>query len=153
MRRTKLVVGRIGLVGGLVTLVTIASALASSNTIIRSVNTTKYGRILEGPAGYTLYVFCVGTSTHCTGAKSSMRPPLIARGRAVPAAHSNINVRKLSTRRLPNGQHQVTYYGQPLYLYRGDRKPGQRNGEQMGNSRGTWFVIDTSGRPKQNGGY
>jgi predicted lipoprotein with Yx(FWY)xxD motif len=64
-----------------------------------------------------------------------------------------VNGRRLGTRRLSNGQHQVTYYGQPLYLYRGDRRPGQTNGEQRTTSRGAWFVIATNGRAVANGGY
>jgi predicted lipoprotein with Yx(FWY)xxD motif len=140
-------------VGSLVALTAIPAALAASNVVIRSANNNKFGRILEGPARYTLYVFCGGTSTHCAGAKSSSFPPLIARGRVVPASGARLTRKKLSTRRLPNGQHQVTYYGQPLYLYKGDKRPGKTNGEEKRNSKGSWFVLSTSGRPLANGGY
>ena len=130
-----------------------SSALAASTTIIRSTSDASYGRILEGPARYTLYVFCAGTSTHCAGARSSSFPPLIAHGRVVAATHSGLRAGKLGTRRLRNGQHQVTYYGQPLYLYKGDRRPGQTKGEQKSTSRGAWFVISTGGRALAGGYY
>ena len=144
---------RIALIGCLVALAAVPAALAAGNFVVRSSNNAHLGRILEGPARYTLYVFCGGVSTHCAGAKSSSFPPLIARGRVVPASGSGINGKKLSTRRLPNGQHQVTYYGQPLYLYKGDKAPGKTNGEQRSNSKGSWFVIGTTGRALSNGGY
>lgn len=144
---------RLGLVGSAVALTAGTAALAASRTVIRSTNNPSYGRILEGPARYTLYVFCVGTNTHCAGAKSSSWPPLVAHGRVVPASGSHIKAGKLGTRRLSSGKRQVTYYGQPLYLYKGDRRPGKTNGEEKGNSRGSWFVISTAGRPVASGGY
>jgi predicted lipoprotein with Yx(FWY)xxD motif len=144
-----------GAAAALVTALAIGTAVAASATTIRSANNPNYaGRILEGPARYTLYVFCTGANgDHCTGTASRLFTALIARGRVVAAAHSNIKASKLRTRRLRNGQHQVTYYGQPLYLYRGDRKPGQTRGEEKGNSKGSWFVISTSGRALARGVY
>ena len=144
---------RAGLVACAVVLTAIPAALAAGSTVVRSTNNAKFGRILEGPARYTLYVFCAGTSTRCAGARSSSFRPLIARGRVVPASGSHIKARKLGTRRLSDGKHQVTYYGQPLYLYKGDKRPGRTNGEERGNSRGSWFVISTTGRALANGGY
>jgi predicted lipoprotein with Yx(FWY)xxD motif len=145
---------RIGLVGCVVALTAIPAALAASNFIMRSANNRKFGRILTGPARYTLYVFCSGTeTTHCTGGKSSSFPALIAHGRVVAASGSHIKSSKLGTRRLSNGQHQVTYYGQPLYLYKGDKRTGKTNGEEKATSQGSWFVISVSGRPLANGGY
>jgi predicted lipoprotein with Yx(FWY)xxD motif len=147
--------GRAVLVGAATCLLAgaVSSAAARSSTVIRSANTTKYGHILEGPARYTLYVFCAGTSTRCTGTASSSFRPLIAHGKVVPAARSGVHARRLGTRRLRNGQRQVTYYGQPLYLYGGDRRPGQTRGEQKSTSRGAWFVISTGGRAVANGYY
>jgi predicted lipoprotein with Yx(FWY)xxD motif len=129
------------------------TALASGHTVIRSKQTSRLGRILEGPSRFSLYVFCVGTSTRCAGAHFKSFRPLLAHGSPVPAAHSGVKAGKLATRKLSGGRRQVTYYGQPLYLYAGDRKPGQTKGEQRGNGRGSWFVIDTSGRATARGTY
>jgi predicted lipoprotein with Yx(FWY)xxD motif len=137
-----------------VALTAIPAALAATGgTVVRSTNNAKFGRILDGPARYTLYVFCAGTSTRCAGARSSSFRPLLARMRVVPAPGSHIRASKLGTRRLRDGKHQVTYYGQPLYLYKGDKRPGKTSGEEKGNSRGSWFVISTTGRALANGGY
>ena len=152
--RWRRVVGLV-VVACLAALSVVTAALASSNMVIRSTkNRTLGATILEGPARYTLYVFCVGAQqSRCTGGRSSSYPPLIARGRPVPAAGSGIKARKLGTRKLAGGKRQVTYYGQPLYLFKGDRKPRQTRGEQRSNSKGVWLVVSTGGRPIIKRGY
>jgi predicted lipoprotein with Yx(FWY)xxD motif len=136
-----------------VALVGAGAAMAGSTTTIRSANNANYGRILEGPAGYTLYVFLQGTSSRGTSHNSPSWPPLIASGRVAAASGSHVNSQKLGTRKLSNGKHQVTYYGQPLYLYKGDSKPGQTKGEDKFSGQGAWFVVSTGGRPVQPPGY
>ena len=133
-----------------VALAAIGTALAATTTTtVRSYNSPRYGHVLVGPARYTLYVWCAGTGTVCTSThKASNWPPLTAGGRVVAAAGSGIKSSKLGTRKLSNGQHQVTYYSQPLYLYKGDHKPCQFNGEGVSSANGTYFVILTSGRPQ-----
>lgn len=131
----------------------VGAAVASGTTTMRSTNNPTLGRILEGPARYTLYVFVQGTSTRGSSHSSSKFPPIIASGRVVAASGSKINSSKLGTKRLSNGKHQVTYYGQPLYLFKGDTKPGTTNGENKFSGRGAYFVIGTSGRPINPPGY
>lgn len=130
------------------------AAFAATTTTIRTTNNPNLGRILVGPAGYTLYVWCVGTSdTNCPGTSSSSWPAMVASGRVVAASGSQLNSSKLSTRTLSNGKHQVTYYGHPLYLYKGDTKPGQTNGEGKYSGKGAWFAISKYGRGVPSGGY
>jgi predicted lipoprotein with Yx(FWY)xxD motif len=136
-----------------VALIGAGAAVAGSTTTIRSANNPNLGRILEGPAKYTLYVFCAGTSTRCAGHSSKNFTAMIATGRLVAASGSKVNAKKLSTRKLSNGKHQVMYYGQPLYLYKGDRKPGWTKGENKYEGNGAWFVISTSGRAVPPPGY
>jgi predicted lipoprotein with Yx(FWY)xxD motif len=127
----------------------IATAVAATTTTVRTTNSPRYGRILADSSGHTLYYWCGGTSTRCTSSHSaSSWPGLIAEGRLVAAARSGVNARKLGTRRLSNGKQQVTYYGEPLYLYSGDRKPCQANGEGRISGNGSFFVVMTSGRPE-----
>jgi predicted lipoprotein with Yx(FWY)xxD motif len=145
----------VGVLSCLAALSAISAALASGNMVIRSTNNRNLGAtILEGPARYTLYVFCVGTQqSRCSGGSSSSFSPLIARGRLVAAAHSGVRARKLGTRKISGGRRQVTYYGQPLYLFKGDRKPRQTHGEERSNSKGVWLVVSTGGRPTPRSGY
>jgi predicted lipoprotein with Yx(FWY)xxD motif len=70
----------------------------------------------------------------------------------VAASGSQIKSSKLGTRSL-NGKKQVTYYGQPLYLYKGDTRPGTTKGEQRYQGSGAWFVISVDGRAIPKPGY
>jgi predicted lipoprotein with Yx(FWY)xxD motif len=148
-RRPARLTGRVARTPALIVaiaLVGVGAALAATTTTIRTANNPHLGRILEGPARYTLYVFCPGVNTtHCPGHGSSTWPPLIAHGRVVAASGSQLKSSKLSTRKLANGQHQVTYYGNPLYLYKGDRKPGQTKGEGKLQANGAWFAVNKYG--------
>ncbi len=122
---------------------------ATTTTTVTSNNSPRYGRILANSNGHTLYYWCGGTSTRCTATHSASNwSPLIARGRLVVAAHSGVNAHKLASRRLKSGQQQVTYYGQPVYLYKSDRKPCAVNGEDRVSGNGSFFVITTTGRPE-----
>jgi hypothetical protein len=40
-----------------------------------------------------------------------------------------------------DGAKQLTYNGQPLYRYAGDKSPGQTNGDGIG---GVWFVASVT---------
>lgn len=124
-----------------------AAALASSETLIRSARSATLGPILEGPSRHTLYVFVRGTSSTGSAHKSPYWPPLIASGRVVAARGSHVRRSRLSTDRLSDGERQVTYYGQPLYLSKRDHKPGQTRGERRRQGDGAWFVVSVSGRP------
>ncbi len=128
----------------------IATAVAATTTTtVGSNNSPRYGRILASSNGHTLYYWCAGTSSRCTSSYSAPSwPPLVAQGRLLAAAHSGVNSHQLASRRLKNGVQQVTYYGQPVYLYRGDRKPCAVNGEDRVSGNGSFFVIMTSGRPE-----
>ena len=136
----------VAVAGGL----TIATAVAATTTTtVRSNNSPRYGRILASSNGHTLYYWCGGTSSRCVSSHSARSwPPLLAQGRLVAAAGSDVNGHKLGSRALKNGRHQVTYYGQPVYLYTGDRKPCAVNGEDRVSGNGSFFVITTSGRPE-----
>jgi predicted lipoprotein with Yx(FWY)xxD motif len=51
------------------------------------------------------------------------------------------------------GERVVTYYGDPLYRFRGDRKPGQTRGEGKADGNGGWYLISKIGQPVSPGGY
>jgi predicted lipoprotein with Yx(FWY)xxD motif len=129
-------------------LLTIGTALATTTTTVRSTNSPRYGTMVVNASKHTLYVWCYGTQSTCPRThRATNWPPLLAIGRVVTTRHSGINPRKLGTRRLRNGKKQVTYYGQPLYTYKGDRKRCQANGEDKTSGSGTFTVLDTNGRP------
>jgi predicted lipoprotein with Yx(FWY)xxD motif len=118
-------------------------------TVVRSrVNSHVLARIVVDSSGYTLYAWLYGRGccTHSYPNFPNFRR-LIARGQVIAAPGSKINDHKLGTRKLSNGRRQVTYYGQPLYLYDGDHEPGQANAEEKQQDNGIWQVVDVRGQP------
>jgi len=58
-----------------------------------------------------------------------------------------------------DGKPQITYNGHPLYLFKGDRQPGDTNGEGLTAFGGGWFALTPAGTrvagqaPSSGGGY
>lgn len=119
------------------------------STVIRTSNNRSLGWIVVAPTRQTLYVFCSGASSWCKGDPPSGRfRPLIARGGVAAARGSQIRSSKLGTKKLSTGERQVTYYGQPLFRDKDDRKPGQTRGEAKTQGSGIWFAIGPDGQPR-----
>ena len=117
-----------------------ASASPSSvMTAALKTETTRAGRVLASSRGLTLYYYSEdkrgsGTSV-CTGGCATAWPPLAAPVKA-PAGVRLPGALGMITR--PGGVKQVTINGFPVYLYAGDKTPGQ----DMGNGvEGSWHVI------------
>ena len=51
----------------------------------------------------------------------------------------------ISTSTRSDGPRQVTYNGHPLYLFKGDSKPGDTNGEGLNAFGGSWFALSSAG--------
>jgi predicted lipoprotein with Yx(FWY)xxD motif len=102
--------------------------------------TGELGRYLVGPDGRTLYVFLADTtpgSSACLDDCADVWPPLLSeQGGAVVAGPGVDGV--FGTIERPDGALQVTYDGQPLYFYVGDRGPGETTGHGVGD---IWFVA------------
>jgi hypothetical protein len=45
-----------------------------------------------------------------------------------------------------DGRRQVTYAGQPLYAFVGDKTVGQTSGEGLTNFGAEWYAVAASGR-------
>jgi predicted lipoprotein with Yx(FWY)xxD motif len=133
-----------------------ATASASPSSVMTAAlktETTPVGTILASSHGLTLYYYSAdkrgsGTSA-CTGGCATAWPPLAAPVKA-PAGIRLPGPLGMITR--PGGVRQVTINGFPIYLYAGDKAPGQ----YMGNGvQGSWHVIKihattaaTTGRAK-----
>ncbi|MFJ4923682.1 hypothetical protein [Streptomyces sp. NPDC088725] len=104
------------------------------------------GKILLDPKGRTLYVFDKDKTSKstCDGGCATAWPPLVFTGK--PKAGSGVKSSLLSTTTRSDGSKQVTYHGHPLYLYQGDQKPGDLNGQGLNQFGAKWYVIDTSGK-------
>jgi hypothetical protein len=63
----------------------------------------------------------------------------------------------VGTARRSDGKPQVTYGGHPLYLFTGDKQPGDANGQGVSAFGAAWFALSTkgsqvSGTASQSGG-
>jgi|1186.fasta_scaffold501000_2 predicted lipoprotein with Yx(FWY)xxD motif len=101
------------------------------------------GTVLVEEDGITVYLFTndTGSTSTCTGSCAATWPPLITAGQ--PTAGKGADDGKLGTTTSDGGE-QVTYDGHPLYLYSGDKRTGQANGQGIG---GVWFAVTADGNP------
>ncbi len=112
-----------------------------------------YGWIVVGPSHHALYMFCIERPLHCPDGHDPNYAPLLAEGPVLagPAATRSgagkplqIAADQLGTIRLDDGERQVTYFGNRLYVNRNDHRPGNVdiNGEHyVKQERGFWTLI------------
>ena len=108
-----------------------------------------YGTVLATGDGRTLYLLTADTPTVSictTPVCSAVWPPLTVAG--PPGIGAGADPTLVGELVRPDGSHQVTYDGHPLYTYSGDSGPGQTNGEGITSFGGTWYVVSASaGQP------
>ncbi len=100
----------------------------------------KAENVLQDSKGYTLYYFTKDSPgvSHCNGSCSALWHPLLGSSNKITTSSSLSGT--LSVVSDSHG-HQVEYNGHPLYLYSGDIKAGQANGQGL---LGTWWVAKPS---------
>src|SRR5262249_27446213 len=81
-------------------------------------------------------------TVRCTGVCAKEWHPLLVTNGAKPAAAAGVTAALLGTVTRPDGKVQVTYRGLPLYLYAGDGRAGDVNGQGVA---GLWHAIAPSG--------
>lgn len=105
----------------------------AANTTVASATVSGHGAVLvAGATGMTLYQFdkdvpASGTSA-CTAACIATWPPLTVPAGSPPTAASGLSGQWGTIVRSDGMGTQVTYNGRPLYVYSGDSKPGDANG-------------------------
>jgi predicted lipoprotein with Yx(FWY)xxD motif len=130
---------------------TTTAAQGASGTIV-AVTSSKLGDILADGDGRTLYAFTKdkGDQSACGGGCVANWPALTGTATAGPGVQASL----LSTSMQANGDAQVTYGGRPLYYFAGDAKPGDTNGQGVGN---LWFALTAAGelvkQKPAGGGY
>jgi predicted lipoprotein with Yx(FWY)xxD motif len=136
-----------------------ASPQSGAGTGTVDVASSGLGKILVDTQGRTLYLFQKdsGTTSACTGACAANWPPLRANG--TPTAGNGASMAMVGTTARTDGKPQITYNGHPLYLFKGDRQPGDTNGEGLTAFGGGWFALTPAGTriagqaPSSGGGY
>src|SRR5205807_5535968 len=71
-------------------------------------------------------------------------PPLLANG--TPTGGTGVTASKLGTITRSGGSRQVTYNGHPVYLYAGDKKPGDVNGQGVTAFGAARYAVSPTGR-------
>jgi predicted lipoprotein with Yx(FWY)xxD motif len=129
---------------------------ASGQSATVGVANSGLGNILVDSQGRTLYLFKKdsGTKSACFGACATAWPPLRASGK--PSVGSGANASMVGTTKRSDGKPQVTFNGHPLYLYQGDNKAGDTNGQGITAFGGGWFALSpagnqVSGQPSSSG--
>ena len=129
---------------------TTTAAQEASGAIV-AVASSKLGDILVDADGRTLYAFTKdkGDQSVCSGECATNWPALTGPATAGTGAQAGL----LSTATQANGSSQVTYGGKPLYYFAGDAKPGDTNGQGVGD---VWFAVTADGelvKAEAAGGY
>ena len=101
--------------------------------------TTRAGTVLASSHGLTLYYFTADKpgsgKSMCTASCATAWPPLAAPVKAPAGVHLPGPLGMITR---PGGVKQVTLNGSPVYLYAGDKAPGQAAGNGI---EGSWHVI------------
>ncbi|KDN86056.1 hypothetical protein [Kitasatospora cheerisanensis] len=116
-----------------------------AQAVLMTEHNATLGTLVTDGQGFTLYRFDQDTNnpsaTHCTGSCATLWPPELTTGSGAPAL-KGIDGKLVGTVTRPDGSHQVTLNGWPLYRYSPDTKPGQTNGQGVD---GTWFAATPTG--------
>jgi predicted lipoprotein with Yx(FWY)xxD motif len=114
-------------------------------TTIGVADNSSLGRILVDSQSRTLYLFKADRTTRstCFGACATAWPPLRVSGN--PTAGGGANPSLVATTARPDGVREATYNHHPLYLYQGDTRPGQVNGEGVTAFGAEWLAVSPTG--------
>jgi predicted lipoprotein with Yx(FWY)xxD motif len=125
---------------------------ATSGTLVK-LRLTSYGKVLVGPNGKSLYILTADGKkvSHCNTICKYGWPPLLTKGK--PRAGKGIDATRLSQ----TANHQVSYYGKPLYYYAQDSSAGQTTGQGIHSFGGYWYLLSKRGKnitaAPSGGGY
>jgi predicted lipoprotein with Yx(FWY)xxD motif len=153
MRPLKRLVALVLTVGGgagALTAVAVAPAIAgstSSTPTIKLISTNR-GKLLS-VKGFVVYRFSrdgTGRMNTCVKVKNCSKtwPALTTVGK--PHAGPGVKASLLGTTRLPNGKHQVTYAGHPLYNYAFNYGKGSTLYIGVHEFGGQWDGVTASGK-------
>lgn len=127
-----------------VLLVTGSAALAGPEELVTRTSSA-HGTYLADDDGHAVYLFTAdgkGKSA-CHDACAKAWPPMMTSG--APISGSGVNAAMLTT--IPrDGGMQVTYAGQPLYYFAGDKGPGNTAGQGISHFGGEWYLVGSNGK-------
>ena len=117
-----------------------AATSAAKKVVISALKTKKYGTVLVD--GNTLYSLKPG-NTGCGTACHKIWPQvLLPKGQTKATAGAGVSASKLGTIKVAGGALQVTYSGNALYWFSGDKARGQVTGN-VTDPWGKWSDVAT----------
>jgi len=131
-----------------VVLAGLAGGSIAGGAVLPTVKTAKVqslGKVVVSATGRTLYHYTDESKgkVDCSGACAKLWPPLVVKAGAKPVAGAGVTASKLGVRKRPDGTMQVTYGGLGLYMYSGDKKAGQANGEGIESA---WYAVSSAAK-------
>lgn len=122
----------------------VAGATPAAHSVKVTTASTGLGRVVADGTGRTLYLFEKDTTKRsaCSGTCAVYWPPLLTSG---AVSIKGVQRSKLGTVRRSDGTRQVTYAGHPLYLFSGDTRRGQTNGQGLTDFGATWYALTPAG--------
>ena len=119
-----------------------SSTAAATATV--NVATTKIGETLVDANGMTLYAFKADSNgkSNCNTGCDATWPPLTPAGGNLTLA-PGLDKEDFTVITRDDGSKQVATYGQPLYTFARDTKPGDTNGDGFG---GVWYAVGKDGK-------
>jgi predicted lipoprotein with Yx(FWY)xxD motif len=110
---------------------------------LRLLQNVKLGKIIVNTAGKTVYMYVPDGSSQTSKVPNALRatwPRVLSAGNLTVGP--GLDKSKIAQYKQPNGKEQVSYSGHLLYTFKGDKKPGQANGQGLG---GVWYVVSANG--------
>jgi len=134
-------------VPALLSLVLVSTPLAGAAVVptVKTATVGSLGKVLVTATGRTLYHYTVEAKgqVECTGTCAKLWPPLVVKPGVKLVVGGGLSSSKLDVVRRPDGTEQVTYGGFGLYLYSGDTKSGEANGEAISN---LWYAVSPAAK-------
>lgn len=123
------------------------AATAPPTTRVGAARSPEHGVYLATADGRALYLLeeDVRGSSSCYEMCAAIWPPFLAGPTAPIASDPAVRTTLLGTVPRRGGGLQVSYNGQPLYLYLGDAGPAQTRGQHVEDSWGEWYLVSPLG--------
>jgi predicted lipoprotein with Yx(FWY)xxD motif len=120
------------------------SGSSSPSAFTASLQPTSLGTTLVDSKGMTLYAFKDDTKSmsNCNQGCDTTWPPLRSTGTTIKLG-TGLDSGNFAIITRSDGSKQVTDHGAPLYTYSGDMKPGDTNGNGIGN---VWYAVGKDGQ-------
>jgi predicted lipoprotein with Yx(FWY)xxD motif len=136
--------------GGAETTATAQTSPSEGVATIKVASVPKLGKVVVDSDGFTLYDFHKdkGTTSSCYGACAGVWPPLTTG--STPKATGGVSASMLGTTERKDGTTQVTFAGHPLYIYTGDAKPGEANGNDFSSYGAQWYALLPNGEEPED---